>query len=66
MHVRFPAEVTIKGDTISCGNGAINVTDGKDPAQLWLAAAFWSKGGQKIHHRSNPRRPDEVAVHHNP
>ena len=34
MHGRFPGEVTVKGDTISCGNGAIKVTAVKDPAQL--------------------------------
>src|ERR1700744_3279584 len=34
VHGRFPAEVTVKGDTISCGNGAIKVTSIKDPAQL--------------------------------
>src|ERR1700739_5028701 len=34
VHGRFPAEVTVKGDTISCGNGAIKVTAFKDPAQL--------------------------------
>ncbi len=26
VHGRFPGEVTVKGDTISCGNGAIKVT----------------------------------------
>src|ERR1700749_2403170 len=34
VHGRFPAEVTVKGDTISCGNGAIKVTAVKDPAEL--------------------------------
>src|SRR5690348_10632326 len=34
VHGRFPGEVTVKGDTISCGNGAIKVTALKDPAQL--------------------------------
>jgi glyceraldehyde 3-phosphate dehydrogenase (phosphorylating) len=34
VHGRFPAEVTVKGDTISCGNGAIKVTAVKDPATL--------------------------------
>jgi glyceraldehyde 3-phosphate dehydrogenase len=34
VHGRFPAEVTVKGDSISCGNGAIKVTAIKDPAQL--------------------------------
>jgi glyceraldehyde 3-phosphate dehydrogenase len=34
VHGRFPAEVTVRGDTISCGNGAIKVTAMKDPAQL--------------------------------
>ena len=31
VHGRFPGEVTVKGDTISCGNGAIKVTAVKDP-----------------------------------
>jgi glyceraldehyde 3-phosphate dehydrogenase len=34
VHGRFPGVVTVKGDTISVGNGAIKVTAIKDPAQL--------------------------------
>jgi glyceraldehyde 3-phosphate dehydrogenase len=34
VHGRFPGEVTVKGDTISIGNGAIKVTAVKDPATL--------------------------------
>ena len=34
VHGRFPGTVTVKGDTISCGNGAIRVTAVKDPTQL--------------------------------
>src|SRR6202165_3198420 len=34
VHGRFPGEVTVKGDTISIGNGAIKVTAIKDPATL--------------------------------
>src|SRR6516165_5279983 len=34
VHGRFPGEVTVKGDTISCGDGAIKVTAVKDPTQL--------------------------------
>jgi glyceraldehyde 3-phosphate dehydrogenase len=34
VHGRFPGEVTVKGDTISLGNGAIKVAAIKDPAQL--------------------------------
>jgi glyceraldehyde 3-phosphate dehydrogenase len=34
VHGRFPGEVTVKGDTISLGNGAIKVTAVKDPSQL--------------------------------
>jgi glyceraldehyde 3-phosphate dehydrogenase len=34
VHGRFPGEVTVKGDTISLGNGAIKVTALKDPSQL--------------------------------
>jgi len=34
VHGRFPGVVTVKGDTISIGNGAIKVTAIKDPATL--------------------------------
>jgi glyceraldehyde 3-phosphate dehydrogenase len=34
VHGRFPAEVKVEGDKISCGNGTINVTAIKDPTQL--------------------------------
>ena len=34
VHGRFPGEVTVKGDTISVGNGAIKVTAVRDPSQL--------------------------------
>ncbi len=34
VHGRFPHEVTVSGDTISVGGGAIKVTAIKDPAQL--------------------------------
>src|SRR5580658_5259582 len=34
VHGRFPGQVTVKGDTISVGNGAIKVTAIKDPATL--------------------------------
>src|ERR1700682_403577 len=34
VHGRFPGEVTVKGDTISLGNGAIKVTAVRDPATL--------------------------------
>jgi glyceraldehyde 3-phosphate dehydrogenase len=34
VHGRFPGEVTVKGDTIHCGNGAIKFTAIKDPTQL--------------------------------
>jgi glyceraldehyde 3-phosphate dehydrogenase len=34
VHGRFAGEVTVKGDTISVGNGAIKVTAIKDPSQL--------------------------------
>ena len=34
VHGRFPGEVTVKGDTISIGNGAIKVTAERDPAKL--------------------------------
>ena len=34
IHGRFPGEVTVQGDAISVGNGAIKVTAIKDPTQL--------------------------------
>ncbi|MBV8473374.1 MAG: type I glyceraldehyde-3-phosphate dehydrogenase [Hyphomicrobiales bacterium] len=34
VHGRFPYEVTVSGDTINVGGGAIKVTAVKDPAQL--------------------------------
>jgi glyceraldehyde 3-phosphate dehydrogenase len=34
VHGRFPGTVTVKGDTISVGNGAIKVCSVKDPATL--------------------------------
>ncbi len=34
VHGRFPGTVTVKGDTISIGNGAIKVTAIKDPSTL--------------------------------
>ena len=34
VHGRFPGTVTVKGDTISIGNGAMKVTAIKDPATL--------------------------------
>src|SRR6187549_2882591 len=34
VHGRFPGEVTVKGDSISLGNGAIKVTAVKDPSTL--------------------------------
>ena len=34
VHGRFPREVTVKGDTISVGNGAIKVCAERDPTKL--------------------------------
>src|ERR1700741_1684821 len=34
VHGRFPGEVKVAGDPISCGNGSIKVTAIKDPTQL--------------------------------
>src|SRR5690242_8680744 len=34
VHGRFPGEVTVKGDTISVGNGAIKITAERDPSKL--------------------------------
>jgi glyceraldehyde 3-phosphate dehydrogenase len=34
VHGRFPGEVTVKGDTISVGNGAMKVSAERDPTKL--------------------------------
>lgn len=34
VHGRFPAEVTVDGDTINCGTGPIKVSAERDPAKL--------------------------------
>jgi glyceraldehyde 3-phosphate dehydrogenase len=34
VHGRFPGEITVKGDSISVGNGAIKVTAERDPSKL--------------------------------
>ena len=34
VHGRFPGEVTVKGDSISVGNGAIRCTAERDPSKL--------------------------------
>src|SRR5689334_17374633 len=34
VHGRFPGQVTVKGDTISIGNGAIKVSAERDPTKL--------------------------------
>src|SRR6202161_4256758 len=34
VHGRFPGEVTVKGDSISVGNGAIRIPAERDPAKL--------------------------------
>src|SRR5438067_9381967 len=34
VHGRFPGEVTVKGDTISLGNGTIKITAERDPTKL--------------------------------
>src|SRR6185437_16107418 len=34
VHGRFPHEVTVKGDTINVGDGAIKITAERDPAKL--------------------------------
>jgi len=41
VHGRFPGEVKVEGDSISCGNGKIKVSAIKDPAQLpWKDLGF--------------------------
>src|ERR1700730_1524925 len=60
VHGRFPGEVTVKGASISVGNGAITVTAIKDPATLpWkdlgidvaleCTGIFTAKDKAKIH-----------------
>ena len=49
VHGRFPGEVTVKGDTISVGNGAIKVTAIKDPSHAALE-------GSRRRHRAGMHR----------
>ena len=67
VHGRFPGEVTVKGDTISVGNGAIKVTAERDPAKLpWQALGvdvalectgiFTSKDKASAHLRAGAKR----------
>ena len=49
VHGRFPGEVTVKGDTISVGNGAIKVTAIKDPVHAALE-------GSRRRHRDGMHR----------
>ena len=39
VHGRFPGEVTVKGDTIDCGNGAIKVTADQGPSATAVEGA---------------------------
>src|SRR5204863_7606512 len=34
VHGRFPGEITVKGDSISLGNGALKITAERDPSRL--------------------------------
>src|SRR5579885_1802300 len=34
VHGRFPADVTVNGDSINVGNGAIKITAERDPSKL--------------------------------
>jgi len=67
VHGRFPGEVTVKGDTISVGDGAIKVTAIKDPTQLpWkdlgvdialeCTGLFTSKDKAKAHLAAGAKR----------
>ena len=67
VHGRFPGEVTVKGDTISVGNGAIKVTAERDPAKLpWkdlgvdialeCTGIFASKDKAKVHLDAGAKR----------
>ena len=50
VHGRFPGKVTVKGDTISVGNGAIKVTAERDPCQAAVE-------GPRRRHRARVHRP---------
>jgi glyceraldehyde 3-phosphate dehydrogenase len=67
VHGRFPGEVTVKGDTISVGDGAIKVTAIKDPTTLpWkdlgvdialeCTGIFTAKEKAKMHLDAGARR----------
>jgi glyceraldehyde 3-phosphate dehydrogenase len=67
IHGRFPGEVKVEGDSISCGNGKIKVTAVKDPTQLpWkdlgvdialeCTGIFTSKGKASSHLNAGAKR----------
>jgi glyceraldehyde 3-phosphate dehydrogenase len=67
VHGRFPNDVTVNGDSMNCGNGAIKVTAIKDPSQLpWkdlgvdialeCTGIFTSKEKAKIHLDAGAKR----------
>ena len=55
VHGRFPGTVTVKGDTISLGNGAIKVTAERDPSTSFWRTAFVRK-------RTWTRSPRSMAI----
>jgi glyceraldehyde 3-phosphate dehydrogenase (phosphorylating) len=67
VHGRFPGEVTVKGDTISLGDGAIKVLAERDPAKLpWkdlgieialeCTGIFTAKDKAKVHLDAGAKR----------
>ena len=59
VHGRFPGKVTVKGDTINVGSGAIKVTAERDPAKLpWKDSASTSRSNAPASSppRTRPRR----------
>src|SRR5437867_1375080 len=67
VHGRFPGTVTVKGDTISLGNGAIKVTAERDPSKLpWkdlgveialeCTGIFTSRDKASLHHTAGAKR----------
>ncbi|MEJ2373968.1 MAG: type I glyceraldehyde-3-phosphate dehydrogenase [Pseudolabrys sp.] len=67
VHGRFPGEVTVKGDTISLGNGAIKVLAERDPSKLpWkefgvdiameCTGIFTAKEKAKVHLEAGAKR----------
>ena len=60
VHGRFPGEVTVKGDTISVGNGAIKVTAVKDPEPVAVEGSRRRRRARMHRHFTSRTRPRRI------